>query len=403
MENPTNFIIVTDTFFPANTSGAIQLRDLALEFVNQGHNITVLVPSDQINEPYVVEELYNIQIVRLSAPTTKNVSMLHRTINEILMPFFMLKNLHTDSLILNKKWTGIIWYSPSIFHGPLIKILKEKCKCRSYLIVRDIFPQWAHYLGLLKKGPTYYFFLAMATFQYSLADIIGIETPGNSIYFEKWAKKYNRRLEVLHNWVGTQKKKPCSFRVSRTSINKRSILVYAGVMGVAQGLDIIVDLAIKMQGNTGIGFLLIGRGSERSRLAQRVDENKLDNLIFADEIASDEIPDLYQQCTVGIISLDRRHKSHNIPGKFMTYLQNGLPVLAITSKGSDLAEMIRKYDVGLVCEDPDINYLEDTTIALIDRIRHDSSVSENCENLWEEKFQVRDKVMQITAAFQSNM
>jgi hypothetical protein len=51
-------------------------------------------------------------------------------------------------------------------------------------------------------------------------------------------------------------------------------------------------------------------------------------VVFHDEIHPDEIPGLYAQCHVGMVALDPRHKTHNIPGKFLTYMQSGLPVLA---------------------------------------------------------------------------
>ena len=68
------------------------------------------------------------------------------------------------------------------------------------------------------------------------------------------------------------------------------------------------------------------------------------------EIEASEINDLYGKCYVGLISLDLRHTTHNIPGKFLTYMKSGLPVLACTSLDSDLASLILKENVGYVVE-----------------------------------------------------
>lgn len=59
-----------------------------------------------------------------------------------------------------------------------------------------------------------------------------------------------------------------------------------------------------------------------------------------------EIPGLYAQCHVGIVALDPRHKTHNLPGKFLSYMQAGLPVLASINPGNDLAELIQKKGLG---------------------------------------------------------
>ena len=71
-------------------------------------------------------------------------------------------------------------------------------------------------------------------------------------------------------------------------------------------------------------------------------DSKLDNILFFDEINPDEVPSLLKMCHVGLISLDLRHKSHNIPGKFLSYLQAGLPVLAKINPGTDLQNIIEK-------------------------------------------------------------
>jgi hypothetical protein len=61
-----------------------------------------------------------------------------------------------------------------------------------------------------------------------------------------------------------------------------------------------------------------------------------------------EILDLYAQCTAGIVALDPRHRSHNIPGKFLTSMQSGLPALTNINPGNDLAQLIRSGGVGVV-------------------------------------------------------
>ncbi|WP_211160137.1 hypothetical protein [Aromatoleum aromaticum] len=57
---------------------------------------------------------------------------------------------------------------------------------------------------------------------------------------------------------------------------------------------------------------------------------------------------MYAQCHVGVVALDRRHKTHNIPGKFLTYMQSGLPVLANINPGNDLVDLIDSEQVGRI-------------------------------------------------------
>lgn len=85
----------------------------------------------------------------------------------------------------------------------------------------------------MRRGVAYRFFNPIARYQYSLADLIGVQTIGNLHCFKRWKLKPGRSLEVLQNWLGNPAQKPCSIRISDTSLNGRKILVYAGNMCVA--------------------------------------------------------------------------------------------------------------------------------------------------------------------------
>ena len=121
-------------------------------------------------------------------------------------------------------------------------------------------------------------------------------------------------------------------------------------------------------------------------------------MVFFDEIDPDEISELYAQCHVGIVALDQRHKSHNIPGKFLTYMQSGLPVLANINKGNDLAKMIRDNQVGQVCESNNVEELFLLAEKLLYQVESDSDVSVRCTDLFKREFAVENTVKQIVAA-----
>ena len=170
--------LIADTFPPLRTSGAVQLRDLTREFARQGHSLYVLLPSPDQSEPWRLEEFDGAQVLRLKAPRTKDIGYVRRTLAELAMPFSMLQNLRKSPLVA-ERWDGVVWYAPSIFHGPLVSSLKTSSDCKSYLIIRDIFPEWAVDMGLMGRGLPYRFFDAVARYQYSVADVIGVQTPGN--------------------------------------------------------------------------------------------------------------------------------------------------------------------------------------------------------------------------------
>lgn len=400
MEKPMRIALIADTFPPLRTSGAVQLRDLSREFVRQGHAITVILPTAGLATPWLLEDMNGVQVLRLKAPRTKDIGYVRRTINEFLMPFVMLRNLRKSPLA-DVRWDGVVWYSPTIFLGPIANALKKVSYCHSYLIIRDIFPEWAVDMGLLGRGLPYRFFKAVEQYQYSVADVIGVQTPANLPYFNHWNGKSGRRVEVLQNWLDDSPDVGCSISVADGVLVGRKIFVYAGNMGVAQGMNILLDLAESLLDRPEIGFLFVGRGSDAKRLRSDAEKRGLNNVLFQEEIDPSEIPGLYAQCHVGIVALDPRHKTHNIPGKFLTYMQAGLPVLASINPGNDLAELIKAESVGKVCVDPSIEVLACLALELLEDIRTDLDISDRCERLSAKLFSPAAVVKQIVAGLKS--
>lgn len=378
------------------------MRDLALEFNQKGHEAVVLVPTQGVHKASILDTVDGVKVYRLSSFRTKDVNYLRRTLGEILFPLTMMYGLWKSKFAF-RELDGVVWYSPSIFFGLLVLILKWRSNCKAYLILRDIFPEWMLDLGLMKRGSAYYIFRLFAIFQYKVADTIGVQTKSNINYFSKYIKNKSAwRLEVLQNWLTEAPVSGCSIPLDSTILSGRKIFVYIGNMGIAQGMDILVDLAAEFLDQDDIGFLFVGRGSEVSRLRLRVDEEKLSNIVFNDEIDPREIPGLLSNCCVGLLVLDPRHKSHNIPGKFLTYLQAGLPILARVNPGTDLVNVINEEAVGSVYLGNDVKEFKIIAQNLIDNNVEQSLISERSIQLSRRMFSSETAVKQIATALQLN-
>lgn len=391
--------LIADTFLPGRTSGAVQLRDLSREFVAQGHDVTVMVPSTDSHRPWALEHVGGLKVLRLRSPRTKDVGYLRRTVGEFLMPYSMLRNLRRAPCA-DHNWDGVVWYSPSIFLGPIVSAIKRASGCRSYLILRDIFPEWAVDMGLLRKGLPYMFFKGVAQYQYSVADVIGVQSPANEALFEKWGGRPGHQLQVLQNWLAEAPNIGCSIAIDETHLAGRMIFVYAGNMGVAQGTEVLLNLAEKLKHRSDIGFLFVGRGSHVAGLKSAAFARNLQNVAFFDEIDPDEIPGLYAQCHVGLVALDVRHTTHNVPGKFLSYMQAGLPVLASLNPGNDLVTIITRNQVGRVCTDASVDSLVSHALDLTDELTRGDAMKMRCRQVASGLFSPAAAVRQIVGALQ---
>lgn len=323
------------------------MRDLAIEFRRLGHEPTIIVPDSSMTTSWTTEHLDEIEVLRLGAPKTKDVGRIRRALAESRLSYAMRRN-YAISPIASRSWDGVIWYSPTIFLGPFVRYLKKRSKCPGYLILRDLFPEWAVDTGVMRRNLFYLYFKAVEKYQYKQADTIGVQTPANLGYFAGWQKQRNGRLEVLSNWLAPlQTESTRTYNVS-AALDEKTILVYAGNMGVAQGMDCLIELADAIRDRNDIAMLFVGRGTEVPRLKLAVDNLKLSNVHFHNEVEPEHLPDILAQCDIGLLALDPRHRTHNIPGKFLSYLRAGLPVLARVNSGNDLVEMINSKNVGRV-------------------------------------------------------
>jgi glycosyltransferase involved in cell wall biosynthesis len=163
-------------------------------------------------------------------------------------------------------------------------------------------------------------------------------------------------------------------------------------------MDILLELADRLRARTDIGFLFVGRGSESSRLRNDANRLALDNVVFYDEVDPSEITGLYAQCDIGIVALDPRHKTHNVPGKFLSYMQAGLPVLANINAGNDLVALIEREQVGRACGDHDLDTLVRLACELVDELVADKGISLRCRTLSAKMFSPTAVVNQVLSA-----
>lgn len=392
--------LIADAYPPMRSSGAVQLRDLSQEFVRQGQDVTVIVPAAELAVPWVLETLEGVQVLRVKAMQTRDTGYVWRTLAELALSYFVRRGLQASPL-RDVKWDAVIWYSPTIFFGRVVAWLKQRSRCPSYLIIRDIFPEWAVDLGLMGRGPIYRFFKYFERMQYAAADTIGVQSPAGLGYFSGWVGgKSGRRLEVLQNWLAPVQDTGCSINIGQTNLAGRRIFVYAGNMGAAQSMDMVLSLAERLRDRADVGFVFVGRGSDVPRLREIAASKSLPNVLFYDEIDPQEVPGLLAQCHVGLVMLDPRHKTHNVPGKFLTYMQAGLPVLARINAGNDLIDLIAREQVGRAYVGDSVEAFGDLGIELVNAPDREG-MARRARALSEDLYSSRAAVAQIVANLQS--
>ena len=218
------------------------------------------------------------------------------------------------------------------------------------MILRDIFPQWAIDAGVLREGLISRYFRRKERFQYTVADVIGVQSPANLDYFRQLPSQHDAKLEVLYNWTTLEEKNVVHDDVrKKLGLEDKLIFFYGGNIGLAQHMDNIIHLAESLRSWPDAYFLLVGEGSEVPRLQAEIKRKSLSNISIQPAVGQGEYLGLLSQVDIGLISLDRNLKTHNFPGKMLGYMYYSMPILASINPDNDLQNVIEQADAGLVC------------------------------------------------------
>ena len=367
-------LIVICVFYPPlNSSAALQIKDLVDELVNKGHKISVITPVSNTKISLEIENNNSLNLYRFKVNKIQDINYFLRTINEFFSPFIIIYRILINSIEF-KNYDGIIWWSPSIFLTPLVFYFKLINKCPSYLILRDLFPRWARDLNLISNKLLYKFFEFFFNLQFLVSDIVGVQSNGNIKFIPKKVFGKKIKVEVLNNW-NTPVSNFEKFDIKSKNFKNKKVFIYAGNIGLAQGFETIFDLAQELNNDEELAFLFIGRGAKYGYFKDLAKKRHLQNVYFHPEIPNSKLIKIYKKCFGGIVVLNKRHKTHNIPGKFISYIHSGLPVFAVVNPHNDLIKIIKKNNIGFATSNYSISFLKKKIIEFVKFVENQEDIN----------------------------
>lgn len=387
-------LILVDCYLPSTKSSAKLIHDLAVALNEIGHEIIVTAPDDTLSTANSVSIEEGITVFRVKTGRIKGASKVFRGYNEARLSSVLWRK--GKSFLEAHPCDLIVYYSPSIFFGSLVRKLKRVFGCPSYLILRDIFPQWAVDAGVLRKGLVYQFFRYKELEQYRAADIIGVQSPANLHYFSENSLKGRYRLEVLYNWTALAEQNiPVGNYRDVMGLQNKTVFFYGGNIGVAQDMDNIMRLARRMQNRKNVHFLLVGEGSEVLRLEAQIKAENLKNISIHGAVGQQEYLAMLSEFDVGLISLAPNLKTQNFPGKMLGYMYQAMPILASINPGNDLKEILEAHEAGWVSLNGNDDLLYEHALRLSEDPALRRKIGQNGRRLLESTFSVSRAADQI--------
>ncbi len=257
----------------------------------------------------------------------------------------------------------IIYSTPPITLCSVIRKLKKRFNAKTYLLLKDIFPQNAVDLGMMRttgiKGIVYRYFRKQEKKLYAVSDRIGCMSQANVDYILKHDPEIDpsivgicpNSIEVRDMRLTDSEK--LAMRDKYGIPADKKVLVYGGNLGKPQGIPFLIDCLRAEKDNEKAFFLIAGDGTEYGKLEAFINEEKPANVKLMKRLPKEDYEKLVASCDIGLIFLDHRFTIPNFPSRLLSYMQAGLPVLACTDPNTDIGKVITEGGFGWWCESDD--------------------------------------------------
>lgn len=315
--------------------------DLISGLLKKGHKIALIRP-EKSTKLFKVKENFEILDVKTGNPFEKN--KFKKGMNQLLLNYYFKRAI--KKWLNNRKFDLILYATPPITLCGTIIYCKDKYNAKTFLMLKDIFPQNAVDLKLIRKdGIIYKYFRKQEREYYKISDFIGCMSKGNV----EFIKRYNpdilsSKLSIFPNSIDITNLKETIFNKEKT------VFIFGGNLGIPQNIEGLLNIIKKMENYKKAEFVIVGQGTEKEKIEKFLENKVVSNLKFLEFLPQDQYENLLQTADIGLISLDPRFTIPNIPSKFQTYLKLKKPVLAITDTSTDLREMIVDNNCGWWCD-----------------------------------------------------
>lgn len=329
-------------------------QDLMREIAGMGHKVFIVSPSERREKrltTYTTTGSGGILKVRVG--NIQKTNRIEKGISTLLLErqYVRAARRHLRDI----KFDVVVYSTPPITLVKLAKKIRKRDGAASYLLLKDIFPQNAVDLGLLSGGGLLHsFFRRKERELYRISDHIGCMSPANAEYLLAHNGHLARaKVHVCPNSltpmppIGSGKRD--AIREGYGIPSGAKVFVYGGNLGRPQCVPFIVECLKQNQNKDDRFFLICGGGTDSGALSDYVRDCRPKNVRYCELLPKAEYDEILPACDVGLIFLDHRFTIPNFPSRLLSYMEQGLPVLACTDVNTDIGRVIETGGFGWWC------------------------------------------------------
>lgn len=333
--------------------------DLLREFKKNGHDVYVVSPTQKregLETTFVEED--GAKLLKVKIGNITKCGIIEKGISTVLIKGHYKKAI--KKYFSNIKFDLILYTTPPITLVNVVEWAKKINNAKTYLLLKDIFPQNAVDLGILKKtgikGLLYKYFRNVERKLYNISDRIGCMSEKNKEYLLNNNKYIDLdKVEIFPNSISTEQnhiRNEKSNKELRSKYNIPSdakVFLYGGNLGKPQGIDFIIKCLDKVRKINNCYFVICGNGTDYKKIDNYMKSIQEKNIILINSLPKEEYMDLLNIADVGLIFLDYRFTIPNFPSRTLSYMEKGIPILSCTDKNTDVGNIIEENGFGWKC------------------------------------------------------
>jgi colanic acid biosynthesis glycosyl transferase WcaI len=351
------YIAFLSTYFkPDITANGILMTQLAEELVAQGHKLTVVTSMPHYSTNHIWPEYQGKLWVRETWARNIDVTRLYihvpqdkTNLTGRLLGYVSFNLLALITLLWLPKYDLIFVPSPPLTNGMVGWLVSRLRRVPFVYNVQDIYPDVAVRLGVLQNPRLIRFFQWMERFVYSRAAAVSVISQGfrHNLRTKEVA---DEKIHIIPNFVDDAFICPQDRENAFTqehSLADRFVVLFAGNVGLSQGLEHVLKAAQQLRQYEEIVFLIVGNGAAKAALIQQAKALGLDNLRFLPFQPHEQVASMYAAAHVGIVPLRHGVAQESVPSKVFSILGAARPVIAAVDADSDTATLIADAQCGL--------------------------------------------------------
>lgn len=365
-----NLLAYSAYYEPEVAASLFISTDLYEDFAKAGMYVRLYVPlptrgvDDELRNKYkgFVEkkENGNLEIIRLNVPRESS-RPIKRAIRYLKM------NLKFIKVSAKFNADAIFVQSTPPTQGAMAAIIKRRKHIPFIYNLQDVFPDSLVGSGMIKEGSLVYKIgRIIENFTYKNADkIITISDDMRNNIIKKGVPE--DKIVVIPNWVDSKTIRPINkddnYLYEKYDINKNNFnVVYAGNLGYAQNLTVLIKAAEQLVDREDIQFIIFGDGVQREEYKNRA--AALSNIRFFPMQPYSEVAYVYSLGDVSVVPCKKGFGESAMPSKTWSIMATATPVLASFDPGSEMESIIRTENVGLFSDADDFKSLVDNILKL---------------------------------------